>query len=788
MLGRSFRAGVGLALARLLGRLPPARVPAAVCVAVLALLLADCGGNARSTPTPDPNIVQVLEKLDDLTEKVKHLEDAVSAASGSVRTTTTPAPVVPTFTNSSTPTPNPGTGHWVHQRLDALVRLYDFTEGGVALLRSLDLRQMRGEPGFFGSFGFKKWAGVGEAKPIGVIHELGHSYWGGFPIERAPELTWDAGPGGELSPAMQRYHADILSFMAQPPDDYELFRQRLRNLPELSVDNTEPLFHSLEADLIYSVAGGLDLVPPILRKYWSRLLKEGPFDSWYDAVAWYQSLAGDHQAAVNKYLGFEHLDLRPYGSLTPFEDPPNLIGARLETLAIEERQRLFDLADQFDLLLGGPQEEEKFQFWRGYLRDKVGLHRLHQGYLASLDLPRAPELALALEFFTGLSGLSPEDQAQRMAEKLPAQPFLVNFLPALENRALLELFSSGVPIPQGATLQATASFVDRLDRFSSVVSRVLTEGRADPQRGATVLVEFLSSTGFEREEDLRLFFELFRDEDPATAGQVLQRLGKATIRRLMEPVPAQLRFTLTPDQLLPKLDITAASGLSDLKRGVAVLVEEPSGNFIIDEPFLELMYEVIAARGRSEAAKMLGVLQETPFPLEGFISQQPLGAADLLSSDLRAALGLLRAGDPVVSPPPRIIHQLIYTDPVLAARLVLASDELGEAALVAESLAYLAYDKSRSTSFPGLPISLEQDGEFLRTLVDRLGRTTMARRLGEAFTIYSRRVSGGEVANDFLSQFYSTLEAATATIPDSSARSELQDIIGQLAGDHSLGR
>ena len=136
----------------------------------------------------------------------------------------------------------------------------------------------------------------------------------------------------------------------------------------------------------------------------------------------------------------------------------------------------------------------------------------------------------------------------------------------------------------------------------------------------------------------------------------------------------------------------------------------------------------------------------------------------------------------------RIIHRLIYTDPVLAARLVQASDELGEAALVAESLAYLAYDKSRSTSFPGLPISLEQDGEFLRTLVDRLGRTTMARRLGEAFTIYSRRVSGGEVANDFLSQFYSTLEAATATIPDSSVRSELQDIIGQLAGDHSLGR
>ena len=32
---------------------------------------------------------------------------------------------------------------------------------------------MEGEPGFFGSYGFTEWAGVGEASPIGVAHELG---------------------------------------------------------------------------------------------------------------------------------------------------------------------------------------------------------------------------------------------------------------------------------------------------------------------------------------------------------------------------------------------------------------------------------------------------------------------------------------------------------------------------------------------------------------------------------------------------------------------------------------
>ena len=71
------------------------------------------------------------------------------------------------------PTPNPTNTQWVEDRLEAIVALYNVTEAGAVLLQSLDLRQMRGEPGFFGSYGFKSWAGVGEAKPISVMHELG---------------------------------------------------------------------------------------------------------------------------------------------------------------------------------------------------------------------------------------------------------------------------------------------------------------------------------------------------------------------------------------------------------------------------------------------------------------------------------------------------------------------------------------------------------------------------------------------------------------------------------------
>ena len=170
-------------------------------------------------------------------------------------------------------------------------------------------------------------------------------------------------------------------------------------------------------------------------------------------------------------------------------DPPALNPAYTEALATEERQRLFDLADQFDLLLGDAQEEEEFQFWRSYLRDKTKLHGLHPNYLSSLELseglPRAAQLASALEFLAGLSGSSFQNQASSIAQRLPEEPFLVNFLPALENQTLQELFKSETVLPQGVTLQATASFVERLERFSGLVAEIIAAGKKFIKNGSS---------------------------------------------------------------------------------------------------------------------------------------------------------------------------------------------------------------------------------------------------------------------------------------------------------------
>ena len=669
----------------------------------------------------------------------------------------------------------------MEQRLDAVVALYRPTQAGEALIRSLDLRQMQGEPGFFGSYGFDSWAGVGEARPMGVMHELGHSYWGGFPVLGRSDLRVKRNDGEDVSSALESYHRDILTFMAQPPDGYEFLRQRLRNLPELSEANTEPLIHSLEADVPYTTGGNLRLVPPILRKYWGSFLAPGPFGTWEEAAAWFQALTSEEQATANKFLGFEHLDLRLYPNLVPFTPEFDLVARGDAVFVVEERQRLTDLAEQFDLLLGEAQTEEDFEFWRRYLRDKVTLYGAHPGHLDSLATPMALDLAAALNFLTKLDGADAESQASQLAKQIQVQPFLVNFLPAVSNQALVELFDSGVDLPQGTTLQATASFVERLQRFGRDVDRVLVAGRERTTAGAEALESFLSDTGFEREADLKLFFDLFRDADTDVAGRVMSALDKETVRELMVPVPFQLRTLFGPKELLDKLDVTIEAPEADLRRGIALLIEEPSGNFRVDEPFLERLFRVMASRVQQAPDRTARVMAETPFPLEGMVISQPSAVSDILSRDLDQALLLVENSDSVVAPPWRILYQLIRADAPLAAVLVVALDRRGENQLVTETLAYFAYDNARSAKFPELPISVGRVAVFLAALLEQQGAEWLQARLSEAVELYRGRIAREEVAPGFLDRYRDTLDAAAGLLGSQEARS-LSDIIRPVFG------
>ncbi|MQG44498.1 MAG: hypothetical protein FI712_02120 [SAR202 cluster bacterium] len=699
-------------------------------------------------------------------------------------TPTIPATVPATrWTPLVLPTPHPDTAPWVTERIDAIVALYQPTKAGEALLRSLDLRQMEGEPGFFGSYGFTEWAGVGEASPIGVAHELGHSYWGGFKVAGRPDLSWAIPSGSTLSPALESYHQDVLTFITQPPDDFELLRQRLRNLPDVSSDNPEPIIHNMEADVVYNTAGSLNLVPPVLRKYWADFLQAGRFDDWYGAAGWFQSLSQDDVSLAGKWLGFEHLDLRQYPSLDPATPAEAILLAAQRVIETEEKERLLDLAYQFDLLIGYPHNDEDFEFWRRYLRDKVTLYRDHPAHLAVFSIPRAEQIDSALQFLAAPATGSPAQQAQRLAGRLVEEPFLVNFLPAVDNQVLVELFSSGTALPEGKTLQATASFVERLKIFGAKVDSVLRAGRSDPTAGAAELESFIADTGLDQKEDIKLFFDLLRDRDPEAAKDVTFAMSNETVRGLMVPIPFQLRTILDPEELLSKLGIESdAANQSSVRDGIALLVEEPSGNFQVDEPFLAAMFQVVAERAEDDPLETALLLVGSPFPLEGMILAQPVAASSIFKSDRESGLALVRNSDSLIAPPWRIMYRLVKADPSLAAGMLAEFQRRGEAVLVAESLAYLAYDKDRQERSSLLPISLEDDGRFLGALFKEEGAEWLAVRLSESVELYQQRVSANEVSADFLERYRETLEFAAGFLDDRETRKGLTEIIRRAFG------
>ena len=706
----------------------------------------------------------------------------VAAAIPTPTPTTVPPPLVlplATPAPADEPIALPRQEPWVIDRVNAVVFLYSITPAGNDALGRLDMRRMRDEPGFFGSFGYKGWSGVGEARPIGVIHELGHAYWGLFPVTGFPDLKWDPEGGKSISPAIERYHRDLLEFMAQPPDPYELLRGRLRDLPQVSLDNTEPLFHHMEGDAIYTTAGDLKLMPPILRKYWDQYLTPGPFHTWEEAFRWYMALPDTKKALANKYIGFEHFDPGRY-VFSKVPEPTDLPNGVEAVVVQEEMRRLQDFVEVFDLLLGSSEHKEDFKFWRRYLRDKIDLHKQHPGLLASLNSAKADQIAGAVGFLNDIDGDTPERRSDLVLQKLEGRPFLAHFLPALDDRTLLELFTSDASLPEGATLKGTAAFVESLKSLAPPIDAVLESGRRDPSEGAEELGSFLRDVSFEAKERLELFFEVLQGSDNATARAVVALLDASTLRKLHKSVPAKLRRLLGPSRTLEFLDITIDSSPNKLKRGIEDIVAYPSGNFRIDEPYLEEMYRVVAARSKREPRETLRVVADSAFPMERFIALHPVEAVEMLGSDLGIASEMVVRSDPIIFSPARFVYRLIYAEPEFAARIVARLDARQEDDLVLESLAHFAYDADRVRAFPGLRISLERDGRFLQGLLRDKGAEWMERRLGEAVALYRERVRRDSVPEDFLEAYERTLRAGASRLEDGMAHHVLEGIVARI--------
>ncbi|MCZ6890963.1 MAG: hypothetical protein O7F09_00405 [Chloroflexi bacterium] len=676
---------------------------------------------------------------------------------------------------------------WVRDRILAIEGLYRFTEAGEAWLEGYDLRQMEGQPGWFGSFGYQRWAGVGQAIPDRVLHELSHSYYGAFTITGRPELSWETPEGDEVSPALLQYRADLATFMSQPPDAYEALRERFRNLPNLSKGQYPDLHHFGEADLIFAVGGNLNLIPPILVKYFDQFLLSGEIQTWNETLRWYLGLSDGNTRIADGQIGIAHFPRTGYEAMEPLSaaDVPQQFRAILEG---EERQRLSDFAQQYDLikrerfsLTDAASVDGDFKFWRRLLREVLELHRKHPDVLAQAG-GQGINIASVLDTLLEAERLSPQEQARLLRPRLQ-EPLVSDFLALLHSRALVDLLAREPQEASDAPVQdVIGKFTEKLRHFIEAVDSVTTTGRDDPDRGVRELEEFLAGLGDdEQRRNLDLILDLLWEVDPELAGELVNGMSDAAILQILNNNPgATMNGHVRPQRLLTALNITIDASQEQLTDGMRSLLGNTSGNAQIDAPFTGLAYDVVAQRATQAPRETMAVLQEAQVrlsaqPFTGFIASRPLAASAILSADLDGAAELIASRQGHGETPQRVIHTLILHDPVLAGKIVATLSARGEEEIVAEALIIFASDSRRLEANRSADLSLENDRRFLQHLIDAKGAAWVRQRMESAIRTYDRHIRNGTMDPGFLTAYAETLQRIIDLETEPSRRRVLEE-------------
>ena len=681
---------------------------------------------------------------------------------------------------------------WVEARLEAYASLFNISPEGRELIHSLDVRRMEGRPAWFGSTGYWGFTGVGQARMGGLAHELGHSYWGAFPVTGLPELSWERSSGERVSPAMGQYHADLRQFMAQPPDRYEPLRERFRNFPNLNVAGYSDLIHAGEADIPRLTAGDLGLVPPMLRKYFDQYLTDREFGTWADLLAWYSALRGEDRRLADSYLQLSHVPREAYSGVGTW-DGSGLGEEVREILAGEERQRLIDFVEQFDQVLNddgslrdAANVDRGFPYWRGYLREMYTFHKRYPGVVEAYD-EGEDSIAWAFEVLESVEGKDRQETTSILKELLDEKAYLYNFVPILENRLLLAVLEPGdddhtaYALPKGA-----GAFVDELRHFAADVETILEAGESDSERGARVLEQHVRSLGesdrTKLQQNVDTLLELLFDTDRGVAQAIMEKISDESAVDLLKLSPVQARTRVKPPQLVDALGIMVEADDDAFREGLLTLFENRSGNFAIDRWTNEEAYSRVLARGFRDPRGTLAIIKDVSPRVPQLIAYDPRWALQILRSDMELMLDLVLESEPVRTPPARLIYQIAYYDADLAAEIVSGLGRRGEDEVVRESLAYFAYDLERSREYPEQRISLERNGEFLSGLVEREGGWWLSRKLDDTVQRYAWEVKAGNVDGDFLDAYRETLEAAVATLSEVEERTLVDRTVDEGLG------
>jgi hypothetical protein len=676
---------------------------------------------------------------------------------------------------------------WVSGRLDAVQGIWGFTADGIGWQNSYDFRQMRGQPAWFGSTGSKGWAGAGQAVPRSVMHELGHSYWGAFPVEGRPDLI----PGSDVQEILESYQADLLKFMQQPPDRFEPLRDRFRNLPNLDRGDLPDLAHFGEADLIYLTGGDLDLIPPILRKYYTSYLSDAGVvpdaRDWPDALGWWFALDDENRADAGEVFGLQHFPLDLYEDL-PRHEHAELASATTAFIDAEEKQRLLDFADQFDeikerrnALTDATGTDRGFNFWARYLGDLFDLHTEHPGVLATGAGSRGKELGHTLDIYQELGPLSPSEQAKRYRVLTGSDGGgdVQDFAPLLKARTLLELFPAGSTSDLEGIEASSGAYADELRQLVAIADAALNLGATAPESAANELAErLLEFSDDELAGRIDTIFSTMRDAEPEIASNVIGAIPDSLLLRLLDVRPSAARVgEVQPGRLLNAVGVAFDASPNALVDGIALLAENSSGNFAIDAPFDEAVYELLDSLAARDHGLVLRVFSETDLRILPWVAGHSREAAVVLGADLDRSAVLLVTLDGPEPTPERIIRQMAYFDAETAADLMLAVLDVGRGDVLTDTLNTIVYDAYWSGLGAGPTGRLDSAGALLIALRDRVGEGRTAGFVVAGVSDYLSAVDTGDLEAEYRSRHIDTLELLAVTASNAEDRRFFESLV-----------
>ena len=305
---------------------------------------------------------------------------------------------------------------WAIYKINEAAALYELTEAArLWMLSDIRVKFYRNEPGYAAYHPDESIAGLGNALPGTVMHEVMHGFinhWTGFP------LPCDVMNIYTLKRDIAGFLLDFRDYdragQPNPLEDWRPFYNRLVGIqPDYSSQwgkgfweileqgeyhELRALYHQANAGILDLIAGKMSLLPTTLRPYFEGFLtNDSDSTTWREELYWYTSLPLQERrlwdTAYNYHGALHH---SPQYAAPPYAPRTSIPAEKRELLRNADRRMLVDFINTLEDISCNTQCVElwraDFDFWMGYVHRNLYRARL---YVEELSADTGVELAPA---------------------------------------------------------------------------------------------------------------------------------------------------------------------------------------------------------------------------------------------------------------------------------------------------------------------------------------------------------------------------------------------------------